>query len=76
MNVSSSASYALQYAAQAPPALAPAATAQAADIMVAAKALDAIDAQGQAALQLLDSVAQISQMAQITGVGTRIDTYA
>lgn len=67
------ASYAMQYAAQAPPALAQAATAQAADIMVAAKALDAIDAQGQAALALLESVAQV---AQLTGVGTRIDTYA
>ncbi len=74
MNVSTS--YALQYAAQAPPALAPAATAHAADVMVAAKALDAIDAQGQAALVLLESVAQVSQLAQVTGIGTRIDTYA
>lgn len=62
----------IAYAQQAPAALKPQATAQAAEVMMAKKGLDMIEQQGQAAMKLLDS----ASLAAATGVGTQINTYA
>ena len=74
MSVSGVSDPALQYAAQAPPLLQQAAVAQAVEITVFKKAIEANE---QAALALIEGAAQAAQLRNAAeGVGQGVDVYA